>query len=290
MAIADHGGFAAAGDAIGLTQSAISLHVKALESTLGGIIFDRSRRPPLLNARGVALVERAREIVRLCADLEDSVDPRDITGSLDLGAIPTVISGVLPPALVSMQMTHPKLVIRLTSGLSSELVRRIYKGELDAGICSEPAELAAGLSWHPFAAEPLVVIAPGDARESNDRELLLSRPFIRFKRFAWAGQLIDSRLRDRGIRVNASIEVDSLEAISLMVSHGLGVSIVPTRNIEQPFPANLHVVPFGQPPVRRVVGLIERTSNPRAPFVRALHNILLGLCAPKPGNPGHPEH
>ena len=184
VAIADYGGFAAAGAAIGLTQSAVSLHVKALEEGLGALLFDRSRRPPLLNAHGADLVERAREIVRLCADFEDSLTGADIAGVLELGAIPTVLTGTLPAALASLGAAHPGLLVRLTSGLSAELARRVYKGELDAGIVTEPVDLAAGLSWHPIAAEPLVVIAPEDAAEDSDHQLLESRPFIRFKRFA----------------------------------------------------------------------------------------------------------
>ena len=274
VAIADYGGFAVAGEAIGLTQSAVSLHVKALEERLGTTLFDRSRRPPLLNARGADLVERAREIVRLCADLKESVSGADIAGELELGAIPTVLTGTLPGSLAALRALHPRLLVRLTSGLSGELVRRVYKGELDAAIVTEPVELATGLNWQPVAAEPLVVIAPEDAGEDSDQALLESWPFIRFKRFAWAGQLIDGHLRDRGIKVRTSMEVDSLEAISLMVSHGLGVSVVPLRNIPQPFPPHLKVVDFGHPAVQRVVGLIERNLNPRAHFVRALCAVL----------------
>ncbi len=280
VAIADFGGFAAAGEAIGLTQSAVSLHVKALEDRLGATLFDRSKRPPLPNARGADMVERAREIVRLCADMENSLASTEITGVLELGAIPTVLTGSLPIALAAIHTAHPRLLVRLTSGLSGELARRVYKGELDAGIVTEPVELATGLSWHPFAAEPLVVIAPENARQVHDHDLLESWPFIRFKRFAWAGQLIDARLRERGIKVRTGMEVDSLEAISLMVAHGLGVSVVPLRNIPQPFPPHVKIVDFGQPAVLRVVGFIERIANPRAHFVRALHGIMLEQSTP----------
>ncbi len=57
IAIAEHGSFAAAADAVGLTQSAVSLHVKALEETLHTKLFDRTTRPPRLNDGGRALVE-----------------------------------------------------------------------------------------------------------------------------------------------------------------------------------------------------------------------------------------
>ena len=97
--------------------------------------------------------------MRLCADLEDSLAGADIAGVLEFGAIPTVLTGTLPGALASMRAAQPRLLVRLTSGLSGELARRVYKGELDAGIVTEPVELATGLSWHPIAAEPLVVIA-----------------------------------------------------------------------------------------------------------------------------------
>ncbi|MCB2102124.1 MAG: LysR family transcriptional regulator, partial [Rhodobacterales bacterium] len=46
VAIAERGTFAAAGEALGLTQSAVSLHVKTLEADLGAVLFDRARRPP----------------------------------------------------------------------------------------------------------------------------------------------------------------------------------------------------------------------------------------------------
>lgn len=277
VAIADHGGFAAAGDAIGLTQSAISLHVKAMEDELGIKLFDRSRRPPILNAQGSALVSRAREITTLCSQLKDAVSGQSLSGVLELGAITTVLTGVLPAALVAIQKTHPRLLIKLTSGLSGELAGQTYKGQLDVAIVAEPIQLATGLSWHPFVRESLVVIAPIEAQGETDRELLESWSFIRFKRYAWAGQLIDSRLQDRGINVKSSMEVDSLEAISVMVAHGLGVSIVPQRLIDTPFPPNLKILPFGDPPVQRVVGLIERTSNPKTHLVKALYQILLEL-------------
>jgi DNA-binding transcriptional LysR family regulator len=98
VAIADYGGFAAAGEAIGLIQSAVSLHVKALEDGFGASLFDRSKRPPLLNARGTDVVERAREIVRLCADLGDTLAGADVAGVLELGATPTALTGALPGA------------------------------------------------------------------------------------------------------------------------------------------------------------------------------------------------
>ena len=182
--------------------------------------------------------------------------------------------GVLPLALKAMQNDHPNLLVDLTSGLSGDLASRVYKGSLDVAIVSEAENLNTGLSWHPFASEPLMVIAPRSAGQNSDADLLQAWPFIRFQRATWAGQLIDTNLRERGIKVRSCMEMDSLEGITSMVSAGLGVSIVPLRPVPHPFPAEVKAVQFGASPVHRVVGLIERISNPKTDFVMALHRIL----------------
>ena len=221
IAIAENGSFAAAGEAIGLTQSAISLHVKSLEDELETKLFDRTTRPPRLNTRGRNLIDRARTIVEQCEGLSDIATGEAFSGSLDIGSVPTLLSGILPPALSAIRGSHPDIRIRVSSGLSADLVGRVHKGELDVAVVTEPSQLQTGLSWHMFAKEPLMVIAPEGTVGETDRELLDAGPFIRFQRYAWAGRLIDTHLKDRGIRVHTGMEIDSLEAIASMVKLSL---------------------------------------------------------------------
>lgn len=275
IAIAEHKSFAAAADAIGLTQSAVSLHIKALESLLHTQLFDRSTRPALMNANGKALVDKAREIVRLSDSLTMTMENNEIAGHLELGAVPTALTGVLAAALVSLNKSQPNLLIRVTSGLSAELAEGVRKGQLDVAVVSEPTDLNAGLSWHACGAEPLMVIAPKGTKGKSDKDLLEALPFIRFKRFAWAGRLIDEHIHERGIKTEPGMEIDSLEAVSIMVASGLGVSVVPKRPIKEPFPGGVRILPFGEPPVQRTIGLVERTQNPKARLVRLLYEELL---------------
>ena len=228
IAIAENGSFAAAGEAIGLTQSAISL-----------------------------LIDRARTIVEQCEGLSDIATGEAFSGSLDIGSVPTLLSGILPPALSAIRGSHPDIRIRVSSGLSADLVGRVHKGELDVAVVTEPSQLQTGLSWHMFAKEPLMVIAPEGTVGETDRELLDAGPFIRFQRYAWAGRLIDTHLKDRGIRVHTGMEIDSLEAIASMVKHGLGVSVVPDR------------------------AAVERRDNPKIHLIRALVEILSDLAGDK---------
>ena len=279
VAISDHRTFAAAAQVVGLTQSAVSLQMKALEGELGVSLFDRSRRPPILNADGRALVDRAREIIDLSDQLTQSFRPDTMGSMLALGAIPTTLTGVLPAALGRLRRKLAGLRIRLSGGLSHELERRVLAGDLDAAVVTEPEYLQSGLNWHPFAAEPLMVVAPKGTPGDTDEDLLTALPFIRFKRFAWASRIIDGHLRQRGITVDPMIEVDSLDGVNMLVSNGLGVSIVPQRHIEQPFPDGMRILPFGSPPMARVIGVIDRTDNARTTLTQALFHELSSLCA-----------
>ena len=280
IAIAENGSFAAAGEAIGLTQSAISLHVKSLEDELETKLFDRTTRPPRLNTRGRNLIDRARTIVEQCEGLSDIATGEALSGSLGIGSVPTLLSGILPPALSAIRGSHPDIRIRVSSGLSADLVGRVHKGELDVAVVTEPSQLQTGLSWHMFAKEPLMVIAPEGTAGETDRELLDAGPFIRFQRYAWAGRLIDTHLKDRGIRVHTGMEIDSLEAIASMVKHGLGVSVVPDRAAAD-LPRGIKKVPFGDPPLCRVIGVVERRDNPKIYLIRALVEILSDLAGDK---------
>ena len=280
IAIAENGSFAAAGEAIGLTQSAISLHVKSLEDELETKLFDRTTRPPRLNTRGRNLIDRARTIVEQCEGLSDIATGEALSGSLDIGSVPTLLSGILPPALSAIRGSHPDIRIRVSSGLSADLVGRVHKGELDVAVVTEPSQLQTGLSWHMFAKEPLMVIAPEGTVGETDRELLDAGPFIRFQRYAWAGRLIDTHLKDRGIRVHTGMEIDSLEAIASMVKHGLGVSVVPDRAAAD-LPSGIKKVPFGDPPLCRIIGVVERRDNPKIHLIRALVEILSDLAGDK---------
>ncbi len=286
VAIAEHGTFAAAADAVGLTQSAVSLQIKALEDELGAPLFDRGRRPPQLNERGRALMRHARQVVEICNRITARAEEGGLAGMLVLGAVPTSFSGLLPKALSILRESHPRLHIQLSSGLSAELTVRVRAGELDAALVSEPMRLGEGLTAHAICREPLIVIAPPGTEGQSERELLESGPFIQFSRKAWVGRQIDQHLRDRGIRTVQSMEIDSLEAIVQMVAHGLGVSVVPRHLCGPNMPADFRCLPFGEPPQYRSLVIIERETSAQAPLVGALTEVLrdlsTGACAPAP--------
>ena len=270
VAIEDQGSFAAAADAVGLTQSAVSLQIRRLEEELGAALFDRQRRSPRFNAKGRALVAQARKVVAICAEMTDPGAREALEGVLLLGAVPTSLDGIVPPALAFLREVHPRLLVRVASGLSADLTARVRAGDISAAVVTEPHELGAGLAAHTIAREPLIVIAPPGAAGESDRELLESGPFIQFDRRAWVGQQIDRHLKERRIGVSLGMEINTLEAIAKMVRCGLGVSVVPLPIGREAIAAGLTWVPFGDPPMTRSLVAIERSDNAQARLVSGL--------------------
>lgn len=270
VAAVESGSFAAAGARVGLSHSAVSLRIKALEAECGAPLFDRARRPPRPTARGLALAERARKALALFDAARAVGTGAEPTGRLTLGAVPTALASMVPPALAALRAARPELRIELRSGGSAELAERLRRGELDLAVVTKPEFPLPGLEWREIAREPCAVIAPAGAAGADDAALLTGHPFIWFNRNSWAGRGIEAELARRGLAVDAAMEVDSLEAIALLVSAGLGVSIVPVRRGAHPFPPGLRAVPFGAPPYAREIGALLAPGAAPEPLVEAL--------------------
>jgi DNA-binding transcriptional LysR family regulator len=180
------------------------------------------------------------------------------------------MTGMLPRALAHLARRYPGVHVTVTMGLTAELVDRVSTGKLDAAVGSELRRTPRGLVWEPFLEEPLVLIAPLDAPEEDGAALLARYPFIRYTRQAWVGELIDDLLKRRRLSVREAMTLDTLEAVTAMVHHGLGVSIVPAHSASGAAAAPVRYLPLPGSAVHRVVGLLYRAGGPSQPLATAL--------------------
>lgn len=288
VAVAEHGTFAAAANAVGLSPSAVSMQIRALEHHLMADIFDRSHRPPVLNEKGLALLPMARKIISLHDSLRDAAASSDeYAGRLRLGVIPTALSSFVPAVLAGLNDAHPQIEVEIVTGMNTPIFKLMKSEELDAGIIGEPPRLPSGLQWRAFVEEPICVIAPASAPEETADALLQAHPYIRLLRGAWQLRMIDEQVARKNITLHTIMQLDSIEAVTLMVYHGLGVSIVPQRHTEPLLRLPLKRVPFGAPPLSRTLGLVHHHGSPKHLLIEALFEQLtrVGRAAtPHPSN------
>ncbi|WP_296945380.1 LysR family transcriptional regulator [uncultured Massilia sp.] len=272
LAIARHGSFARAADAVHLTQSAVSLHVRALEQEFDAVLFDRTRRIPVLTDAGRRAVERAQQILDLYDGIAGELgEGGELHGRLRIGAINTTLAGILPAALAVLRERHPRVRVLVHSGMSAELAARVDAGELDAAVTTEPVKPhPAGLVHAGLYREGFWVIAPPELGGSDAATLLRDHPFIRFDRHAWAGRTIDAELRRLRLDVQTSMELDSLQAIVHMVASRLGVAVVPLSERTRAALPGLVCLPFGAPQLERKVVLLEREDRRAGRLAQAL--------------------
>jgi DNA-binding transcriptional LysR family regulator len=274
IAIAEHGTFAKAADAVGLTPSAVSQQVQALETEVRTELFDRSTRPITLNSRGLQMLEAAHNLVRSADDVVDAISGRTIGGTFTIGSVRSSALSLLPRAIVALKDNYPDLKIKLHVANTDELLNDVVSGRLDSAMVAEYSGIPSSLRWSPFINEPLLAIAPPGTRQMPAPEMLSKLPFVKFHSRFRLAHLIDTELARSGIATNVIAEIDTITAIVACVVHGLGASVVPQIALKEG-PGNIVAAPFGSPQVYRQIGLIERRASARAAVIDKLHKHLV---------------
>lgn len=283
VAVSENRSFVEAGSAIGLSHSAVSLHIKALEEELGVLLFDRSSRPPTITGKGAELVLHARRLLGILDEISGLSSHENLMGSLTVGVVHSALVNLVPPALATLRQAHPKLAITLVKGGSKELTDRVRRQELDVAVVAESDNLMDDLDSYPVCVEPLFLLAPLFVHGADARAILASHPYIWYDRTTWTGEQIQRYLRSQKISVRDSMEIDSFEAVEQLVRHGLGVSIAPKTTCgSDDFCDEVRAIPLGDPqPIRKLV-MISRKHNPRKNLAQGL---LVELQKPKPEQP-----
>lgn len=262
IAVSEHPSFFSAATEMGLSHSAVSQQIKALEDELQLSIVDRETRPPTLTEHGFALVDLARQMLGIANEIRSIGQNDSLSGSVIIGVVPSVLAGLIPPALARLQLAHPRLQVRIRSGLSGDLAQAVRARDIDFAVVTQPKVLPDGLISQPICDEPLDVIIPHDMKADTDGEAL-EHPFIWFNRRTWAGQQIEEHLAARKIFVRPVLEIDSIEAIESFVAHGVGVSITPRRFGLAHSRAGVKRLPFGRPQLVRGLTMISLESGAR---------------------------
>ena len=281
VAIHDGQSFVEAARRLGLNQSAVSMQIKALERELGVTLFDRTMRPPAMTAAAVAIVKPARQILALAETIRETVQDRAaLAGRLALGAISTATLRLLPDGLIAIGRRYPEIRIKIEVGLSEALIEHVRAGALDAAIVTEPQTLPAGLACTAILHERLAIVSSVAGRGPPTPAGLADHPFIRFDRRVGVGQIIDRYLARRGLHPDEFMELDSLEAILVMVERGLGVAIVPEHSVADMHRRRLLVSPIDEPDAVRRVSFVYRPQAAKAPLLEAvleaIHAAALG--------------
>lgn len=260
--VAELGSFTRAADKLGITQAAVSQHVRQLESRLGPLLLRRPRRIELTPA-GRAVLEYAQDV----ENAEKRLHVCLTEGDADHGEVAIITPGsaglLLYPLLLDLQQEAPGLVVRHRFAPDPEVLEAVLASRFDLGFLTlrpDDARLAAT----PFTEEPLELVVPAgdDVYEWSDLERLgfIDHP----DGYAMATRLLGTRFpKNPGVR---SLPVhgytNQVGLILEPVARGLGFSVLPRYARKAfPRPEAIHVVACGTTMVD-TLWLIHRAEWP----------------------------
>ena len=232
VAVADCDTFALAAERVGVSPSALSQGLAELERRVGVPLFDREGRRRVLRPDTKPVLEHARQVVALTADLTDWAQRTRSGdhGRLRLGMIDASAVQHHGEALRRFRADHPELRIHLRVGPSGDLLRELVDGSLDLAVCVEPTEPPRGVSTGVLLTEDLAIYAPDGRRHPGPSAGW--GPWVLFPRNAHTRSGIEAALRRRGAPLEVVAESHQPEVLCEMVRLGLGWSVLPVAQAE----------------------------------------------------------
>ena len=162
-AVAEHLNFHKAAEQLFLTQPAVTLQIKGLESDLGVRLFDRAGGRVSLTRQGSILLTYANKLATVASEAERELGCKDgkLFGELSLGVSTTIAQYVLSRLLSAFLDEYPLIDLTLHSGNTREIVRLPLDGKISLGLIEGPAR-DRGVRSEPFMEDELVPKAPMD--------------------------------------------------------------------------------------------------------------------------------
>jgi len=232
--VAQLGSFSAAAEQLGLTQPAVSKRVAALENQVGSRLFDRVGKRILLTPAGQRLLPQSQQILLAMADAARSIHSlgNATQGELRIATSHHVGLHRLAPVLRQFTQQYRKVTLAIQfedSEAAYELVRNAAV-EL-AVVTLNPqgdTELSSQLLWH----DPLVFIAAHDhplaqIRGALDLSTLADSPCILPGPSTYTGRIAQALFQQHRLSLQPAMATNYLETIGMLVSTGIGWSLLP---------------------------------------------------------------
>lgn len=233
VAVAREGNLTRAAQRLHLTQPAVSLQLKALQSAWRVRAFERTAAGLTLTPDGAALLPLAERILDSVGDLQHTVDAmhNTVRGKLAIGTILDPEFTRLGVMLRTLVERHPQIGTELRHGMSGWVLQQVRSGALDAGFyLGQPPE--AG--FHALALTPFsyYVVAPKGWKERTALRSwaqLATLPWIWTPPESAHHRLLSARFAEAGVDaagVHKVAHVDQEASMLDLVRSSVGLSLV----------------------------------------------------------------
>ena len=272
VAVAEEANFTRAAARVHISQSGVSAQIKALESELGELLFDRSSRVARLTAAGKAALEPARAALAATSALRDAVD--DVAGVLRGRLVIGMVTGCtitpLFAAIEAFRDAHPGVALAVREGNSSDMIADVESGELDVAIVGTAGEPPETLESMTIVSEALAAMVPPGhrlaKRKAVDFTALSDQDLVSMPVGTGVRAALDIGCAHSGFTPHLAVEASAADAVADLCARNVGIGVL-SSSMAYEYREQLAVVPLRGNPVPAVLAAVW--SPTPSPAVRA---------------------
>ncbi|MDP3551190.1 MAG: hydrogen peroxide-inducible genes activator [Novosphingobium sp.] len=277
VALHEHGHFGRAAESCFVSQSTLSAGLRELESLLGVVLVERTRRVVRFTPLGNQVVAKAHRLLREAEELSELVQSHGapLAGELRMSVIPTIAPFLLPRILPRLRKERPQLKLFLREEPSAAAIESLHHGRADCVLLALPYATGEVEAEILFKDELLVAFPKDDPRDPpstitasmiDETRLLLLEDGHCLKEHALAA------CNRPEMRASATMIGTSLHTLVQMVDNGLGLTMLPQMAIDAGIlhDTNIVVRPLTADHAWRDIALVWRRNSPRAEEFRML--------------------
>lgn len=281
VALKDHGHFGRAAESCFVTQSTLSAGIRELETLIGVVLVERTRRVVRFTPLGDRFVEKARRVLREAEELGDLARAagRPLSGEMRMSVIPTIAPFMLPRILPRLRRDYPELKLFLREETTGAACEGLHNGRTDCVLLALPYACGEIASRTLFDDRLMVAFPEGEfpeprnmvaATDIDETRMLLLEDGHCLKEHAL------SACNRPELRAEATMLGTSLHTIVQMVDNGLGVTILPEMAVRAGILEHTDVIarPLAGDHAVRSIALVWRRASPREKDFELLAQVL----------------
>lgn len=233
VAVAELSNLTRAAQRCHLSLPAVSSRIRSMEAQARCQLLLRQARGVRLTAAGEQFARHAR-LMLLEAEAMDvamGAFAGGLQGHVTVLANTTAVIEIMPSVLARFLAAHPEVSISLKEQANHEITRAVREGRADLGMVAGDVDLSGLLSTH-FATDRLVVVCPRGHKLARRARVayseVLEHPAVGLHESSTIQDFLNGRVAAMGRPMQrARIQVNSFEALCLMVAAGVGLGIAP---------------------------------------------------------------
>ncbi len=275
----------------GVSQSAVSQQISALERRFKSLLIERSKKKFRLTREGELLYEYSKRIIQLADELQDRIHELKnvISGTIRVATIYSIGLHDLPPYVKKFLRAHPTVNVHVEYLRFDQVYEGIVGNMIDVGLVAYPGK-DPRLEVVPWRKDPMVLIAnPGHVLAGTDSiriQALHRQKFVGFEADIPTRRAIDKTFKEHDVSVEYVMAFDNVETVKRAVEIDAGIAIVPKGTVTQEVEKRtLVAIHFTDADFSRPLAAVYRKNKALSPaikeFLKTLEEPSVNQNSPK---------